>query len=153
MGRILFGDDALGQEMLSYPWVQEDNITDLEELRKYIREHYPDVEEAGKHSIQAEQETGYRDWWEWQCQHWGTKWNACWSSLAGNTTDTRADLGFNTAWSPPLPVIVELSKQFPNLTFTLKYWECGMGFRGIFRAKAGQILKNNSYGYSGRRGG
>ena len=130
-GLVLLGDDLLGQEMLSCPWVREKGIVDLDNLRNYLREHCPESETEAKHSIQAEQETSYRDWYEWRgrrskngyCDgHWGTKWNALCCAPVNGATDTQALIAFSTAWSPPRPVIVELSKTFPKLTFTLKYW-------------------------------
>ena len=148
-GRVLLGDDARGLEMLSWGWVQQAGVTDLDGLRRYIRQRFPDAEEKARRSIQAEQETGCSDWYEWRVGrmenlfrdgHWGTKWNACYFALVDSPTDTRAKIGFCTAWSPPKPVIVELSKQLPGLSFTLKYWECGCGFRGILRVKAGRDL-------------
>ena len=161
-GLVLLGDDLVGQEMLSYPWVRQQGIADLAGLRKYLREHCPESEVEAKRSLQAQQETGCRDWYEWRvgaskstyCDgHWGTKWNAsCFGPLDG-ATDTQALIAFSTAWSPPRPVIVELSKNYPKLTFTLKYWECGCGFRGILRAKAGKVLRDASYDYCGPRGG
>jgi hypothetical protein len=162
MGRVLLGDDDLGQKMLSYPWVQAEAITTLEQLQNYIRQHHPESENDGKRSLQAEKETGCRDWLEWragtmenhfQDGHWGTKWNACHCAPLENATDQRAKLEFSTAWSPPTPVILELSRQFPLLTFTLKYWEGLMGFRGVFRVKAGNVLCDADYDYRGPRGG
>ncbi len=82
---------------------------------------------------------------------------ACLEAIKGepdeDATDTRATIAFRTAWSPPEPVILELSKQFPKLTFTLKYWEGGAAFRGILRVKAGEVLRAASYHYAGPRGG
>jgi hypothetical protein len=162
LGCVLLGDEKLGEKMLSYDWVKEKGITDLEALRKYLREHHPEAEEAGRRSLQAEQETGCRDWYEWRAGkmtdgftagHWGTKWNACYFGPLEDATDTRADIAFCTAWSPPAPVIMELSRQFPKLTFTLKYWEGGCGFRGMLRVKAGRVSGAATYDYSGPRGG
>jgi len=161
-GLVLLGDDALGREMLSYPWVRATGITDLEALRKYLREHCPESEEAERRSFRAKHETGCHDWYEWRVNttvngnchgHWGTKWNASCCACLNDPTDMRAVIAFSTAWSPPQPVIIELSKTFPTLTFTLKYWERGCGCRGILRARAGKVLRDVSYDYSGPRGG
>ena len=162
-GLFLLGDDARGQKMLEYPWVKQKGIADLEGLRAYFREHFPDAEADGRRALQAKQETGCWDWYDWRAGtmenwfrdgHWGTKWNACYFSPLENTTDARADIAFCTAWSPPRPVIIELSKQYPKLTFTLKYWEGSGGcFRGILRLKAGNALRDATYDYHGPRGG
>jgi hypothetical protein len=158
-GRVLLGDDALGHQMLSHEWVKAKGITNLEGLRAYFREHFPNAEEDGRLALQAKQETGCWDWWEWRTGglfnegHWGTKWNACYFTPLVNATDTRADIDFCTAWSPPRPVVVELSKLFPTLAFTLKYWEGGGGFRGLLRTKAGEVRATATYMYRGPRGG
>jgi hypothetical protein len=161
-GRVLLGDDLLGEKMLAQWWAQKAGIKDLDGLRAYIRQTMPGAEEAGRLAIQAYQETGAWDWYDWRagtianlCRdgHWGTKWNSYQSLLDGEPTDSRADIAFCTAWSPPLPVITQLSRQFPRLSFTLKYWEGCSGFRGILRVKAGRELRNATYPYGGPRGG
>jgi hypothetical protein len=152
MGRVLLGDDDLGREML-FSGVRREGVTDLESFRHYIREHVPDAEDEGKRSIRAEEETGCRNWYEWRMRRWGSKWGAYEPTIAENATDTRADLEFWTAWSPPKPVVNQLSRKFPNLTFTLKYWEGGKCFRGILRVRAGTVLKDARYDYHGPRGG
>ena len=161
-GVVLLGDDAAAQEMLSCPWIRAKGITEMSALRDYLRECWPEAEETAKRSIQAEQETGCRDWYEWRVGrsehgfldgHWGTKWNACCTDLPYGATDTRAVIRFSTAWSPPLPVILELSKLFPKLIFTLRYWEGGCGFRGTMQARTGKVLRAACHDYRGPRGG
>lgn len=60
--------------------------------------------------------TGYKDWYFWSIEKWGTKWNA------KKPTVDRPDPGriiytFSTAWSPPEPVLRALSAKFPGLEF------------------------------------
>jgi len=89
--------------------------------------------------------------YEWCCKNWGTKWNACNVEL---TEEKRSLIyAFDTAWSPPCPVVLKMSEMFPNLLFTLKYWECGVGFKGVFKAKGGVITKDKCVEYFGDRGG
>jgi hypothetical protein len=38
------------------------------------------------------------------------------------------DIRFSTAWSPPTPIIEELSRRFPKVKFTLEYVDEGGGF-------------------------
>lgn len=45
---------------------------------------------------------------------------------------------FDTAWSPPIQAIEELSKQFPEVAFHLHYCELGMFFAGTATLKAGE---------------
>jgi hypothetical protein len=55
----------------------------------------------------------------WCVQNWGTKWNARHTALSERRG--RIEIGFNTAWSPPLPVIRKLLAIFPKLSFTCSW--------------------------------
>ncbi|MBV6390956.1 MAG: hypothetical protein KPEEDBHJ_00160 [Anaerolineales bacterium] len=65
----------------------------------------------------------------------------------------QAFLEFDTAWSPPIPVIAKLASMFPDHTFELKYFEGGMGFSGHARWFEGCEEFHHQYEYSGPRGG
>lgn len=64
-----------------------------------------------------------------------------------------AFIEFNTAWSPPIPVIEKLASMFPDHAFELKYFEGGMGFSGHARWSEGVEQYHHQYEYSGPRGG
>ena len=147
-------DDEKGLQMLSWPWVERLGITDLDGLRKYLRERpvAAEYEKAGKHALQAKGETGYYNWYDWSVANWGTKWNACYCAKV-EKSETKITIGFLSAWSPPSPVVQELAKQYPHLTATLRYWEGGEGFRGTLVVKGDRTLKNACYQYSGWQGG
>lgn len=90
----------------------------------------------------------------WCSVNWGTKWGLCNTDLGYiNLKYSEMEYTFETAWSPPLPVILAMSKKFKRLEFTLRYFECGAGFNGLFRCKAGKVLDNQSGEYFGSRGG
>lgn len=65
----------------------------------------------------------------------------------------RAFLEFDTAWSPPVPVIEKLASMFPDHAFELKYYEGGMGFSGHARWSKGNEEFHNQHDYNGPRGG
>ncbi|MCL4273164.1 MAG: hypothetical protein KJZ77_04775 [Anaerolineales bacterium] len=65
----------------------------------------------------------------------------------------QAFLEFDTAWSPPIPVIEKLASMFPDHAFELKYFEGGMGFSGHARWSDGIEEFHHEYRYSGPRGG
>lgn len=88
--------------------------------------------------------------YEWCCRNWGTKWNACDVQVVPTTRG--CTIYFTTAWSPPGPVVAKASELFPELLFTLKYWEGGAGFKGVFTAQAGETHDDEST-YTGSRGG
>lgn len=87
----------------------------------------------------------------WCVEHWGTKWGFCnWVHVR---TERTISASFETAWSPPLPLIEAFARRFPDLRFTLRYYEGGMQFQGIFVVKNDQILTNEESKYTGCRGG
>jgi hypothetical protein len=64
-----------------------------------------------------------------------------------------AFLEFDTAWSPPIPVIEKLAELFPDHAFELQYFEGGMGFSGHARWSEGIEEYHHQYEYAGPRGG
>lgn len=67
--------------------------------------------------IQEEFKTGM-DWYNWNVRNWGTKWeiNESWS----NHTETSLGYSFETAWSPPVEALINLSKMYPALQFHME---------------------------------
>ena len=64
---------------------------------------------------------GSDNWYDWSCNNWGTKWNACYTGEPMlNDKGTRLTLIFQTAWSTPSPVIGKLSEKFPDVK--IKVW-------------------------------
>ena len=64
---------------------------------------------------------GERDWYEWSIENWGTKWNA------GDTVVYSDVIEFQTAWSTPIPVFVELSKRLKNVEINVDYADEDIG--------------------------
>lgn len=68
------------------------------------------------------------NWYDWNCSNWGTKWNACDPSVDMDG-DSRLNISFDTAWSPPVPVINALAQRLTELKCTMQYtWEEEQGF-------------------------
>jgi hypothetical protein len=65
---------------------------------------------------------GFTTWYKWSIANWGTKWNSYDSVVDGNT------IVFYTAWSPPLPVIYEMSKQFKDVEIKIIYSDENVSF-------------------------
>ncbi len=65
----------------------------------------------------------------------------------------RAFLEFDTAWSPPVPIIEKLAGMFPDHEFDLKYYEGGIGFCGHARWSGGEEQFHEQDDYDGPRGG
>ena len=82
-------------------------------------------------------EFGYPSWYEWNIEHWGTKWDV------GEEMDsvTRIDentvkLSFDTAWNPPVSFYEHLAAEL-DFDITAYYLEEGMGFVGKYTSEEG----------------
>lgn len=77
-------------------------------------------------------------WYNWSVHNWGTKWDAYEVSVA---EDVRLlTYQFCTAWSPPLEGLKKVSAQYPELVFTMEYWELGNDFAGEIEFKNGRQI-------------
>lgn len=66
---------------------------------------------------------GFADWYGWQKNNWGTKWNA--SDVNWIDDDL---VSFNTAWSTPFDLLVKLSEKYPQATFEVEYADEDFGY-------------------------
>ena len=64
----------------------------------------------------------------WQTDNWGSKWDIEGELLEEESTFLQ--YRFESPWSPPANFIEKVAEDFPDLTFTLEYYEPGMGFAG-----------------------
>jgi hypothetical protein len=115
-------------------WRKDDTGIEQEELDRW-REEY-----------------GHDNWYSWSIENWGTKWNAS-EPFVATLCDDRITYTFNTAWSPPIPVIAALAEKFPKLKFSLKYYERGCAFKGYAKYAKGVVVEEGSGTYAGKRGG
>jgi Ferredoxin-like domain in Api92-like protein len=69
--------------------------------------------------------------------YWGTKWNAYDVTVERQPEGRWARIKFNTAWTPPIPVITTLADQFPNLAFDLAYFDVMAAYAGRGRRAPG----------------
>ena len=74
---------------------------------------------------------GRPNWYDWNIENWGTKWNAYCQS--------HEDLGygvhqitFDTAWTAPFPVIAALREKYPEAYFAGHWVEEGHQSAGVF---------------------
>lgn len=85
---------------------------------------------------------GVDGWYDWCIENWGTKWNSYsnWS-LEGvkmedgdegyNDLKDIYSLGFQTAWSPPIPIVRKLV-ELTGESFRMSYYDEGWMFGGEF---------------------
>lgn len=72
------------------------------------------------------------DWYTWNVDHWGTKWDLDEGTKVIYDEPTQIIYRFDTAWSPPEALFAHASGMFPDLTFQGSYSEPGMDFSGSF---------------------
>lgn len=78
---------------------------------------------------------GHKDWYDWSYANWGCKWNVCASSCEVIFHDCGdIDCFFDTPWGPPDNWFDTLCKTFPDVEFTLSFFESGMWFAGEYVA-------------------
>lgn len=71
---------------------------------------------------------GSPDWYHWNVQNWGCKWDLTARIVLENAGRTIYE--FESPWTPPLIGIRKISELFPDLEFHISYEEPGMGFGG-----------------------
>lgn len=65
---------------------------------------------------------GHADWYNWQLENWGTKWNA-YEVFVGDDY-----IEFQTAWATPYEIFVKLSEIFPDVLFNIRYSDEDFGY-------------------------
>lgn len=78
------------------------------------------------------------DWYNWNINNWGTKWNACDCSVNEiesindtlNKEYTNLNYQFDTAWDPPLEWLEKVANIYSDISFTLEYSEPNMDYYG-----------------------
>lgn len=98
------------------------------------------IEDVGKAYVDNILEYGADTWYDWCIDNWGTKWNARECEIGDNF------LEFETAWDAPFPIVEELSRRFPELTFGHEYADENLGCNcGAHVYKRG--IETSTYGF------
>jgi hypothetical protein len=93
-------------------------------------------------------------WYDWNVRNWGTKWDIAVTSedkYPNTTVEDTANgenhavhYNFETAWSRPMPALINLSNQYPDLLFTLSYQE-ETGWGGECEILRGVVISESMY--------
>jgi hypothetical protein len=101
---------------------------------------YPDkylLQDIKCRTIKTNCKDGYNQGgYEWCANSWGTKWNA--GSVYIEELEEGIRYSFDTAWAPPIPVVIKMGEMFPELKFKLSFSEEGMGFEGDLIVENGE---------------
>ena len=126
----------------------EDDRSFMESMKK-VKEENPDRFNAdielGKKYLINIAKYGYKDWYDWRIEHYGTKWGACeveW--IADNCVE------FETAWRFCFPIVKKLSEMFPDveIVFCFADEDCGSN-TGDGRMIAGNETDDTEYPNTG----
>jgi hypothetical protein len=78
------------------------------------------------------------DWYDWQINNWGTKWNA------SDTIDLGDGVEFNTAWATPFELLLKLSEKYPEVTINVRYADEDFGYNvGEYTLLNGEKIDSN----------
>ena len=79
------------------------------------------------------------DWYSWNRENWGTKWNAAYGETKFNEDGDRV-LFFDTAWAVPIPILERIeemvAQDFPKIKIYGEFLEEGYQSGGFFTIDA-----------------
>ena len=70
-------------------------------------------------NIKAFEETGYHDWYTWNLDNWGVKWDASNCKSKELSDFNTIIFEFDSPWGTPEQFVRELSKLYPTATFQM----------------------------------
>ena len=136
------GNGRYLEDILARNWTKRLGIYTFEDLINYYieKDDYDKILEVGKLIYENVVNFGYRSWYGWAIDNWGTKWNA------SETYVEDGEISFETAWSTPYPVIKKLSEIFPDLTLKLRFADESIGDNcGEYHLKNGEVIFESIY--------
>lgn len=80
------------------------------------------LEDLGNVYINNILQYGADSWYDWCCENWGTKWNANNTYVVDDT-----EIEFDTAWSCPVNIFKELSRQFSGVEIVVEFADEDIG--------------------------
>jgi hypothetical protein len=70
-------------------------------------------------NIKAFEQTGYHNWYSWNLDNWGVKWDASKCKSRELSDFNTIVFEFDSPWSTPEHFVIELSKKYPTATFQM----------------------------------
>jgi hypothetical protein len=96
---------------------------------------------------------GHKDWYDWANANWDTKWGACRVDFDEDTFDENSNsitLYWESAWSPAVGLMRNISEQFPELVFGMHFTEEADFFAGYMVFHKGEIVAEGEHEMQGQ---
>lgn len=111
--------------------------------KKLLFSNKAEVYAYGKRALDNYEKYGAKDWYDWCCDNWGSKWNACNTQI---NDINKADIYFDTAWSAVPYIIAKLAEQHPECRIEYEYAEEDIGANaGYINFENGEITGDAHY--------
>lgn len=92
---------------------------------------------------------GYKDWYDWSYDTWGTKWGDCNTNISNplklGDGSWEVLIHYQTAWGPADTGFLKVSAMFPTLLFTFDYDEEAGFFAGTQAMQDGATVFESMY--------
>jgi hypothetical protein len=117
---------------------------------------YVGEEKADEHRKQQESNLakyGYKDWYDWANANWDTKWGACRVDFDEDSFFEESNsiiLSWESAWSPAVGLMKNISEQFPELVFGMHFTEEANFFAGYMVFHKGEMVAEGDHGMEGQ---
>lgn len=123
--------------------ISEESIARSEEyLKNRPAEDRAKCVAYGKAYVANKLKYGAGDWYEWAIRNWGTKWNAS-ETFCSDDGPGDKSIEFQTAWDTPDPILMALSREYPEEMMLVVYAdEDAGGYNcGALLVKNGSVLR------------
>jgi hypothetical protein len=122
------------------------------DVQKFELANYKDAQTLTFSAAVPMPESKQDDWYNWNCEHWGTKWDATDVKInrdqeqgwLKDEDDVHLSYRFSTAWSDPDQWFERMAPQWPDLKFLLNYVELGCDFSGQHYKEKGSTITSAS---------
>ena len=91
---------------------------------------------------------GHKDWYDWAHENWDTKWGACNVEFDEDSFSEESNsiiFHWESAWSPAVGLIKNISAQFPELVFGMHFTEEANFFAGFMVFHNGEMTDEGDY--------
>lgn len=107
---------------------------------KTLDDFIEEAKKLGHIALENKRKYGFTDWYGWDIENWGTKWDAY--NVSFEVSEKRISLCFQTAWATPYPIFEALTKMFPNLSIYVDFADEDLGHNcGEYGFEGGEAFK------------